>query len=117
MRTTILIAAMAYMPLMAQDAPVSRWLTLSQGALVAGQAADAITTIRGVRLGYQEANPLGANGVLVAKAALTPLTIWEQRRVARAHPKAAKWMAIINWAVAGEVGAMAWRNARLVSAR
>jgi len=87
--------------------------TVSQVSLAASNAADAAATLyvgnRGV-----ESNPLGVNGVLVAKAVFVPLMIKLERRAVRRNPHAAKWFTLLNFGISGEMGYAAQHNARLV---
>lgn len=116
MLKVVLVAMLAYLPMMGQDKPlVDHWLTLSQAAMIAAQGADTVTTIRASRAGGVETNPLGLQGVIAAKSIVVPVAIWGQRRSAREHSRAAKWMMVINWAVSGEIGWAAWHNSRLSS--
>jgi hypothetical protein len=95
-------------------------VSLAVNALAAG--ADMWTTNRLTRTGrYVEANPLvlglqdghfgaravAVNGSIVAASALV------QKLVARRHPGAAKWFAVLNYANAGVHAGAAVRNLRM----
>jgi len=98
-----------------QSRPVShRVLTGMLIASVAGQSADAATTVWGVRHGGYEANPVFGNRptlVLGAKAVFTAAAIPLIWRLRDTHPK---WAIGLSLAVAGSGAALAAHNVHAV---
>lgn len=84
----------------------------SWGALVAGNAADTITS-----WGKREANPLagdrfGGRAIPVKAAGLGAAYLIE-RTVTRRHPETTRLLRWVNFAAAGALGFVAYRNSRI----
>jgi hypothetical protein len=78
-------------------------------ALAGANALDAYSTLR-MPPGFVETNPLGQRGVVIGKALALPLAVWGQRRYIRSHPRAEKWLGMVNLSLAAEFGGMGLHN-------
>ncbi len=83
-------------------------------ALLAGQTADTVTTVRAVRSGlFAEGNPIlpsGPVGIVTIKATVTTGLVVIGWRMRKTKPKAAAVIFLVG-AVSGSLGA--WHNARV----
>jgi uncharacterized membrane protein YfcA len=94
------------------------FLAACLAALLAGQTADTITTVRMLRTGeYREINPLlppGPVGIVSVKAAMTTTAAVYGWKLRKTRPKLAA-LIFISGAVGGTVGA--WHNMRVWKGR
>lgn len=84
----------------------------SVAVLIAGQSADAYTTLH-PNPGVVEFNPLGAHGVVIEKVAATSLLLGVEWVVARHRPDRLRKFAWLNYAMGGMFGGFAIHNATL----
>ena len=84
----------------------------SVAALIAGQSADAYTTLR-PNPGTYEFNPLGPRGVVIEKVAATSLLLGVEWVVARHRPDRLRKFAWLNYGLGGMFTGFAIYDARL----
>ena len=84
----------------------------SVAALIAGQSADAYTTLH-PNPGVVEFNPLGPRGVVIEKIAATGLLLGVEWVVARHDAKRLRKFAWLNYAMGGMFTGFAIHNERL----
>lgn len=96
--------------------PVSAQSLAPSSALIAGSAADLVTTLRALHSipGATEANPLlsrgGTAGLVLVKVGTTATLIYAIHKLMPQHPKVG---AVIGYLGGGTLGLIALRNGRL----
>lgn len=83
-------------------------------ALLAGQGADIGTTLKVLsQPGYEEKNPMGLKGVMLTKAATTPILAWLMHQYAkRGNTKAQKIIGTLGALAGGIPAALNARHIR-----